>query len=264
MWNRTDKLLLFIGGSCILFFLFMSLAHYITRQEHKESMELANRKIGKLEVLAEQHEIEISISSVMLSHHRERLEVLEAEVELLKHATDAENIRWAKIARVRDIIRKTMRVSSIPNGCTVKLNTHEIKVTAGALVDAAEERGVPLVLVVAMARQESKFYNCAISIAGARGVMQLMPRTAKIIARDIGRNLKINRIRDNVQMGVYYISEMLQEFDNNMELAVRAYNGGPTHVHRVISGERPNYYDETEGYWPFVQGYMKEYEKRGL
>lgn len=264
MWDRTDKLLVFIGGSCILFFLLIALTTYNLRWENKRRVEAVQQEVTQLKTLAENNAATNSIHAVLIQHHKDRLQGLEAEVELLKHATDAENIRWAKIATVRDIIRDTLVIAAIPPGCEIKPNTQEILATAGALVDATEERGVPLALAVAQARQESNFFNCAKSAAGARGIMQLMPYTAAQVAKDIGRNLKVYRIRDNVQMGVYYISEMLQEFDDNTELAVKAYNAGPTHVRRVVSGEHEEYYDETADYWDKVKGFMEEYQKRGL
>ena len=117
---------------------------------------------------------------------------------------------------------------------------------------------------MAQARQESKFFNCARSHAGARGIMQLMPRTAYEIAQETDNNLKISEIKDNIQMGVYYISEMLKEFNNNTEHAVKAYNGGPGHVKKVLAGKRNNYHRETQDYWEQVQYFAKQYEAQGL
>ncbi|MCL1039180.1 transglycosylase SLT domain-containing protein [Shewanella submarina] len=88
----------------------------------------------------------------------------------------------------------------------------------------------------AIARRESAFYPRARSGVGARGLMQLMPATAKETARK--HKLKYRRQSDlydvglNVKLGSAYYAGLLQQFDQNRILATAAYNAGP---HRVTA-----------------------------
>lgn len=83
-------------------------------------------------------------------------------------------------------------------------------------------------------RQESSFDVAAVSPSGARGLMQLMPPTAKEVAKQIGvhpdiPSLTVNASH-NMQLGTAYLADMLTRFDNCLPLAAAAYNAGP---HRV-------------------------------
>lgn len=88
-------------------------------------------------------------------------------------------------------------------------------------------------LVAALIRQESRFEKQAISSAGALGLMQLMPRTARYLARN--RRLSVERITDpdlNIRLGVRYLARLLRRFNGSLEKTVAAYNGGGTRVAR--------------------------------
>lgn len=85
----------------------------------------------------------------------------------------------------------------------------------------SEKYGVDSKLVKAIAKQESNFNPNVVSSAGAVGVMQLMPGTAKYI----GINDRYN-IEQNIQGGVKYIKEQLNKY-GNVDMALMAYNAGP-------------------------------------
>ncbi|MCX4029747.1 transglycosylase SLT domain-containing protein [Endozoicomonas sp. SM1973] len=88
--------------------------------------------------------------------------------------------------------------------------------------------------VYAIARQESAFMYDARSHAGAMGLMQLMPATARHVARKNGfryRGTKeLLNPRKNIQLGTAYLVELMKTFNGNRILATAAYNAGP---HRV-------------------------------
>jgi soluble lytic murein transglycosylase len=86
-------------------------------------------------------------------------------------------------------------------------------------------------LVHGVVRQESAFYEKAISRAGARGLMQLMPRTAYQLAKQ--KNYRYSRKKltsspkMNVWLGSEYLDVLLKKFDGSYVLALSSYNAGP-------------------------------------
>lgn len=97
----------------------------------------------------------------------------------------------------------------------------------------ASEYEIDPLLVAAMINVESKFSTDAVSPQGASGLMQLMPETAKWIAKKIGKPYDHNRLFDpeyNLTLGTWYISELRREFNNNLVLILAAYNGGRGNV----------------------------------
>lgn len=93
-------------------------------------------------------------------------------------------------------------------------------------------------LVHGIIRQESQFDTQALSPAGARGLMQLMPPTAKEVAGkaklDYSNDWLTARPDYNIQLGSLYITQMLSRFDGNYVLAIAAYNAGPGRVNSWI------------------------------
>lgn len=100
---------------------------------------------------------------------------------------------------------------------------------------AAQNR-LPLHLVYGIIRQESAFDTQAQSWAGARGLMQLMPATARELAGKAGLAYSHEKLSDpafNVRLGTTYLSQVLNMFDQNLELALAGYNGGPYRIKRL-------------------------------
>ncbi|RSM33918.1 transglycosylase SLT domain-containing protein [Aeromonas salmonicida] len=100
----------------------------------------------------------------------------------------------------------------------------------------ARERSVDMSLLYAVSRQESALYPRAESPVGARGLMQLMPGTAKETASKLGvpyRNPEqLFEPTLNVRLGSAYLKRLLDVYDGNRILATAAYNAGPGRVKR--------------------------------
>jgi len=95
-------------------------------------------------------------------------------------------------------------------------------------------------LIYAVARQESAFLETAKSSAGAMGLMQLMPATAKQTAQRSGiahKATDLLRAEHNIFLGGQYLNELLTKFDGNRILAAAAYNAGPHRVNRWMNKE---------------------------
>lgn len=92
---------------------------------------------------------------------------------------------------------------------------------------------------LAVIRQESLFEPDAGSYAGAQGLMQIMPTTGEVIARQIGiSNYYTNLLLDpdiNIRMGTYYLRQQLDNFGQNEFYCVGAYNGGPGRMSGWVS-----------------------------
>lgn len=111
---------------------------------------------------------------------------------------------------------------------------------ATAIHEAARTHGVDPRLVAAVARRESAFDTTAVSLAGACGVMQLMPDTARYLGV---RN--VFDARENIFGGTRYLRTLLDTFHGDLDLALAAYNAGPGAVERH-RGVPP--YRETRAY----------------
>ncbi|MGH6915183.1 MAG: transglycosylase SLT domain-containing protein, partial [Geminicoccales bacterium] len=89
-------------------------------------------------------------------------------------------------------------------------------------------------LLLGVARQESAFNTWGVSRAGARGLLQLMPRTARLMARAL--NLPYNPAfltanpDYNIRLGRHYLGILLERYDAEVVLAMAAYNAGPRRV----------------------------------
>jgi soluble lytic murein transglycosylase len=100
--------------------------------------------------------------------------------------------------------------------------------------ELANERGIYQTWAVAVARQESAWHQYARSRVGARGLMQLMPATAKMTAKKF--DIKYSGVgqlftpRTNISLGTAYLAQVLGTFNGNRVYATAAYNAGP---HRV-------------------------------
>lgn len=93
----------------------------------------------------------------------------------------------------------------------------------GAFRAAAQDATLPVALLTAMARVESNIEHSARSLAGARGLLQVMPNTAAELKLD--PDLPV----ENVLAGARYLRQMLDRFETP-DLALAAYNAGPTAV----------------------------------
>lgn len=110
-------------------------------------------------------------------------------------------------------------------------------------------------LLEAVAWAESRFNQSARSYAGAQGVMQLMPATAASLGVDAGD------VDQNVRGGAAYLRAMLNMFENDLVLALAAYNAGPDAVRRY-GGVPP--YPDTQAYVAAVLAYLADAAKEDV
>jgi soluble lytic murein transglycosylase len=109
------------------------------------------------------------------------------------------------------------------------------------LADMPPGNNLEAPLVLAVTRQESGFDPTALSPAGARGMMQLMPGTAKTVAKNLQIAYSQQRLLTdasyNMTLGCAYLSDMLERFGGSYVLAVAAYNAGPARVNQWLQAQ---------------------------
>ena len=121
-----------------------------------------------------------------------------------------------------------------------------------ALIEKASRRyGVDGGLIKAIIKAESNFNPRAVSSAGAQGLMQLMPATA----RGLGVSDSFDP-EQNVMAGTRFLKDMLRRYRGNLDEALAAYNWGPGNVDRHGSDHLPR---ETRAYLGKVKGYYAQY-----
>ncbi|GDX36558.1 lytic transglycosylase [Alphaproteobacteria bacterium] len=130
----------------------------------------------------------------------------------------------------RQIDAKISKVASRKNVFFIKDKFQIIK-------EVASDEHAPL--VHAIIKQESGFVPSAVSKVGAIGFMQLMPATAKLVAKEAGlpydRKKLATDISYNIKLGSHYIKKLIDRFDGSEMLAIASYNAGPNATQRWIN-----------------------------
>jgi soluble lytic murein transglycosylase len=141
------------------------------------------------------------------------------------------------------------------------------------VMEAAGRSGLDPYLVAAVVREESSYYPRAVSRAGARGLMQLMPGTAQPMAEHRGWAFRNGDLLDdpvsNIQLGTAFLGGLLREF-GDPRLAVAAYNAGPRRARQWWQARRSDDvevwveeipFDETRQYVKRVMLSWEEYRR---
>ncbi|MFH1139537.1 MAG: lytic transglycosylase domain-containing protein [Pseudomonadota bacterium] len=128
------------------------------------------------------------------------------------------------------------------------------KITSPLITAAARKYNLDPALIQAVIQVESAFDPNAVSWAGARGLMQLMPSTADLM--EVKNSFNPG---ENILGGSRYLRHLLDRFDGNLELALAAYNIGPT---RVESEKKIPEVRETQMYVKRVLAFHRKYKTK--
>ena len=114
---------------------------------------------------------------------------------------------------------------------------------------SAQKYNVDPALIMAVIEIESKFDPKAVSGAGAIGLMQIMPKTAKSLSRELKiRKYNKNSLYNpeiNIKIGTYYLKKLLQEFNNDIDLSLGAYNAGMGNIRKWQKQKKEIPFEET-------------------
>ena len=114
------------------------------------------------------------------------------------------------------------------------LAVHSSAFPTSAIPSSAKTGAVEKPMVYAIARQESLFNPAAVSSAGARGLLQLMPATAKAMAKSVGVAFSQDRLTSdpayNAQLGAAFLGKLHESYGGSFIMTFAAYNAGPSRV----------------------------------
>ncbi len=155
-------------------------------------------------------------------------------IQLAKTLPDAPSLAaLADLMMARGYPNLSVRVAKVAAGRGILLAERSYPT---AILPSYRQVGTPVepAFVYGLSRQESEFDPGAISHAGARGLMQLMPRTAREVARDIGVPYQRSRLTSdpayNAMLGAAHLGDLLDDFAGSYIMTIAAYNAG---AHRV-------------------------------
>jgi hypothetical protein len=145
----------------------------------------------------------------------------------LQHFTDGLGTREETVQEILNVLEK------YPTGLA-NVTKEEL---AEVIYEEATRYNHDPKFILALIANESSFQNWSVSERGAKGLMQIMPYVAESVAREMGIEWSGDQTLFNpflnIRIGIYYLSRLILDF-NNMEIALTAYNYGPTYVKSLI------------------------------
>lgn len=155
------------------------------------------------------------------------------ELESASVQRDSLNIPHEKSSYLRQVDLIERIVSTYGTGVI------DARDLASSIVLASNRQNYDPILVTAVIKAESAFNPTAISEKGARGLMQLMPKTAEWVANsnDVPRKTLYDPLF-NIRLGIAYLKELEAGYNGNLLFALVAYNWGPGHVQAAAEGKR--------------------------
>ncbi|MGH8746409.1 MAG: transglycosylase SLT domain-containing protein [Burkholderiales bacterium] len=163
-----------------------------------------------------------------------RTEAAREWVFAIRGMSDQELLAAAELARRAGVYDRAISTANM----SVRLHDYHVRYPTpfeGVFGDYARTHGLDEAWVLGLVRQESRFTVDARSDAGARGLMQLMPRTARWVARKIGlvqyEANDVAELETNLTLGTGYLKMVLDDLGHEV-LASAAYNAGPRRAQR--------------------------------
>lgn len=151
----------------------------------------------------------------------------------LSHAKDKNEFQWLSQYAL-SLDRKDWAVWA----ARIAAQSHVYLVPNGypILEEVKSNKEIDPSLVSGLIRQESNYDHAAISPAGARGLMQLMPKTAKWLSKRLDKKFNLKYLTQdpsyNILLGSTFIQDLVKEFDGSYVFALAAYNAGGSRVYK--------------------------------
>lgn len=168
-------------------------------------------------------------------------------IPALKFPSRSSSLQDLPSASVLDAIRETNAEEAIlleiMSDYRTFLPEGERKLLPGIIIEMGAKYGYDPLFVAGLIETESSFNNQAVSSAGARGLMQIIPSTGQFLAADLGTEWKgtqtLHDPEANIELGLYYLRQLEDQF-GSLEIALAAYNMGPGLLEQKMAlGFRP-------------------------
>lgn len=148
----------------------------------------------------------------------------------LRSMNERELLAAAELARQNDMLDRMVNTSDKTKN-DVDFSQRFPTPFNDSMYKATQAVGVDMAWVYGLIRQESRFATAAKSHVGASGLMQVMPKTAKYVAKKIGLGSyvpsQVNDVETNIKLGTSYMNMVLSDLGGSQALASAAYNAGP-------------------------------------
>ena len=136
---------------------------------------------------------------------------------------------------------ETSRIFSMLQASNMGLSHPSTRAVAETIWQESRKYSLDPMLVLAVIKVESEFQSGAVSVYGARGLMQLLPYVAHSLAEDSDLDgwegeKSLHDPVTNIKLGAYYLGQLKEKF-GDLKLALTAYNRGPTWVQRMIASK---------------------------
>ncbi len=184
------------------------------------------RQIGKIPAIQR---------ALLLYEANVRTEANREWIWAIKTFDDKQLLAAAELAKRNDWLDRAINTADK----TVRLHNFSLRFPAPHREEMREHTrrvGLDEAWVYGLIRQESRFIQQAKSTVGASGLMQLMPATARWVAKKLGmrdfRQSLVNQLNTNLALGTYYLKYVLDQLDGQPILATAAYNAGPRRAQR--------------------------------
>jgi soluble lytic murein transglycosylase len=181
-----------------------------------------DERVRAMRILADLGQlVQLRIFGIHLANESENPGTLSLVADMMARYGDRMSaLRVAKLASYKDVV----------------LQPHLVPIVA--LPTPPNGVNVEPALVLGLTRQESEFDENAISSAGARGLMQLMPATANRTARNYGiayRQASLSEGTYNMRLGMAHLTDLLREWNGSYILTIASYNAGGGNVEKWIA-----------------------------
>ena len=168
--------------------------------------------------------------TALVIHHKNQIDEYKKQIILIEKTVERITIEKDSIQSSKDdVMRYLFETNSgqkIPDTFKPDYMEHVINLT--------KKHNIDLDLVINLIKTESSFRNNAVSYVGAKGYMQIMPRTEKMLLKEIDTIIGVYEM-DNLSMGILYLRKLYDMFPKHnhkdrIRLMLLAYNRGPTRI----------------------------------
>ena len=204
-------------------------------KENSVSFPLSDRKDPTPQLIDKLKKSDIYNAMKMLENAEQHETAELFATRLFLNASSAEEITALAYLVATDLKREDMAVTIARRA---RQNGIDIASLGYPVWDLKHDERTETALILSIIRQESSFSPYAVSSAGARGLMQIMPATAKQVARKKRKTFSVHELNSNpdfnVELGSTYFADLLKRFNGSYILAIAAYNAGPTNVNKWL------------------------------